>query len=163
MRAGWESIISLATAWLDPFSEGLSTASHQLLLRPVLLHILAGLGCGMGFSHGTGFPPGSPGTAMLLRATYGGDEPVFCSVIIIKLKQKPRRGNLISIDLMFCQEGAVLWEDVFRAICVSGGTETQPHHNSQCPAPRPALQQYSGCVCRSWAGGCRWLLCLRKG
>lgn len=34
VRVGWESIISLATAWLDPFSEGLSPASHQLLLRP---------------------------------------------------------------------------------------------------------------------------------
>lgn len=76
VRAGWESIISLATARLDPFSVGLSPASHQLLLRPAAPPRRAGMQ-DEGAKHGLSSGPGSPGTGMLLGATRGGDEPVF--------------------------------------------------------------------------------------
>ena len=86
---GWETIISLATAWLDPFSEGLSPASHQLLLRPAAPPYWTRMRDGLFPWNGSSMWTvllGRPGTGMLLGATRGGDEPVFCSVITAKLK-----------------------------------------------------------------------------
>lgn len=79
---------------------------HPTSCCSVLLHLLAGLGCR---SRGEAAKHGLPS----LEQHVEGNEPVFCGVIIAKLKEKPRRGNLISADLVFCQEGAVVGEDAF--------------------------------------------------
>lgn len=80
-----EHLISLATARLDPFSKGRSPASHQLLLCPRRAWVQDVL-CPWGGSKAWASLPGSLGMGMLLGATCGGDEAVFCGVVIAKLK-----------------------------------------------------------------------------